>query len=415
MLTYSARRDDQRVIGGKPAIRGRIAVVHPERTSGGDQAVLAWTLEGLKDSYDLTTVTSAPLDLDSLNRTYGTLLRGEEFQQQLLPWWLRPIAARRRLAIFTRYLTMRYCRSLRRRFDLFIGLQNETDVGTKCVQYIHFPIESELGCNMRAQNQVPDRLAYRMFYGHAWFRKSCKAVLRLIADYSEKRIRENISLVNSEWTGAVVQAAYGVRSRVVYPPVPNGFDPVAWEERENGFVCVGRIAPEKRIERIIAILAQVREEGWEIHLHIVGAEDWDQQYAQKIKALQARHASWVFLEGHVPRTELVALLSHHKYGIHGYEAEQFGIVVAEMVKAGCIVFVPNGGGQVEIVRPSQLAYDSVDDAVRKITDVLSGKTPQKHLLQELSRTAQKFSAENFASSMREVVAEFLERRPQCRA
>ena len=50
------------------------------------------------------------------------------------------------------------------------------------------------------------------------------------------------------------------------------------------------------------------------------------------------------------------------------EEEHFGMVVAEMIKAACIVFVPKGGGQVEIVgEDERMIYDDMIEASEKIT------------------------------------------------
>ena len=62
-------------------------------------------------------------------------------------------------------------------------------------------------------------------------------------------------------------------------------------------------------------------------------------------------------------------MATHRYGIHGMREEHFGMAPAEMARAGCIVWVPRGGGQMEIVgREPVLMYDSEDDAVEKIVE-----------------------------------------------
>ena len=49
------------------------------------------------------------------------------------------------------------------------------------------------------------------------------------------------------------------------------------------------------------------------------------------------------------RDEVRALMATHRYGIHGMREEHFGMAPAELARAGCIVWVPRGGGQMEIV------------------------------------------------------------------
>ncbi|MCL4488721.1 MAG: glycosyltransferase [Chloroflexi bacterium] len=122
---------------------------------------------------------------------------------------------------------------------------------------------------------------------------------------------------------------------VLYPPVPGDFPPVPWNERENGFVCIGPISSEKNYEDIIAILSQVRARGQAIHLHIVGEISGQRDaaiYFQRLRELARANSQWVSFEENVSRSELAQLVTRHRYGIHGRRGEHFGIAVAEMVR-----------------------------------------------------------------------------------
>jgi len=101
-------------------------------------------------------------------------------------------------------------------------------------------------------------------------------------------------------------------------------------------------------------------------------------------------------------------LAGHKYGISGRRNEAFGIAVAEMVKAGSLVWVPDGGGQKEIVAHPELIYVGRDEAVAKIRSVLTEPEKQTRLRDHLRARAGLFSAERFVREMRVIVREFLE-------
>ena len=78
------------------------------------------------------------------------------------------------------------------------------------------------------------------------------------------------------------------------------------------------------------------------------------------------HASWARAHLDLSREDLVTLMSRNRYGIHGMVGEHFGIAVAELVQAGCVTFVHDVGGPVEIVGPhSSLLYTSEPDGVEK--------------------------------------------------
>jgi glycosyltransferase involved in cell wall biosynthesis len=98
-------------------------------------------------------------------------------------------------------------------------------------------------------------------------------------------------------------------------------------------------------------------------------------------------------------------MAGHRYGIHGHRTEHFGMVVAEMVHAGCIVWVPNSGGQVEIVGDARLRYDTVEGAAEAIVRTLSEPAEEADLRARLARQARLFSAERFVREFRAVVAE----------
>lgn len=71
---------------------------------------------------------------------------------------------------------------------------------------------------------------------------------------------------------------------------------------------------------------------------------------------------------------------------------------AELARAGVIVWVPKGGGQMEIVgHEAALIYDSADDAVARITAVLADPAAQERLRHALAARAEMFSTERFAA------------------
>lgn len=97
-------------------------------------------------------------------------------------------------------------------------------------------------------------------------------------------------------------------------------------------------------------------------------------------------------------------MARHRYGIHGMVDEHFGMAVAEMARAGCVVFAHDSGGQREIVADDRLLHASDDDAVRKIERVLADRSTQARLREQLRARSERFSAESFMASVRALVA-----------
>jgi glycosyltransferase involved in cell wall biosynthesis len=100
----------------------------------------------------------------------------------------------------------------------------------------------------------------------------------------------------------------------------------------------------------------------------------------------------------------VRLIAGHRFGIHGMREEHFGIGIAEMVRAGCVVWVPNGGGQVEIVADARLRYDSVEDAAKKIVRVLQDPAELATVRAHLAARRDLFSTEHFVREIRAIAA-----------
>jgi glycosyltransferase involved in cell wall biosynthesis len=205
-----------------------------------------------------------------------------------------------------------------------------------------------------------------------------------------------------------VRDAYGVPTVTVHPPVPGRFPAIPWEEREPGIVCVGRLCPFKELETALEIATRLRERGAALRLHLAGRSHPEfRSYLEGLRRRAAALGDWVELHEDLGREALLELIGRQRFGLHATRDEPFGIAVAEMARAGCVVLTPRSGGQLEITGGDEsLVYDGVDDAVEKILALL--RSPERcarareHLLQRTRR----FDVETFVTRMRELVAGF---------
>ena len=230
-----------------------------------------------------------------------------------------------------------------------------------------------------------------------------------LAGVSRASVRTSTLLTNSSWTADVIEDVYGVVPNVVHPPVSTDeFDGRPWNERESGFVALGRIAPDKNVVELIDIVRRIRERGHDVHLHLVGpTAEHNEFYGRRVERAARRH-DFVAVEGELDRKELVSLVCSHRYGIHGKRNEHFGMTVAEMVAGGAIPFVPDGGGQVDIVnRREELRYRETEEAVTKIDRVLGDPALQERLRADLADVRDRFSREAFQTAIREEVNDAL--------
>ena len=281
------------------------------------------------------------------------------------------------------------------RFDVVIGAMNEIDIGSPAIQYIHFPWAywPRPGVDLRWYHIAPLVKAYRKLGA-------------MLSGYDQARVAHNMSLANSDWTGRKFEDCYGTRPRTLYPPVPGGFPEVPYDQRERAFVAVGRIAPEKKLEDIVQIVASVRDRGHDVGLTIIGHVD-SPRYRKRLAAVTAPHRSWVRFHHGLPRDEMVRLIAGHRYGIHAMGDEHFGIAPAELQRAGCITFVPDSGGPPEIVGGDQrVIFRSTEDAVEKIDRVLSDPALEAAMERDVARRGTAFTEQRFMDEILEVVESF---------
>ncbi|OCQ97344.1 glycosyl transferase family 1 [Nostoc sp. MBR 210] len=365
----------------------KIAVYYPYFMGGGAEAVGLWIIQALKDKYDLTLFTLGKIELERLNSMYGTSILNEDIKIiNLLPasitklcYFMMANSKDIRMAFF--HLLIRFFKQHSQQYDLVLSAYNAMDMGQVGIQYIHW---------------------IKVLEG--------KKIHRKISNFSEEQIFKNISIVNSYCVADITKKIYGIDARVVYPPVVIDVPNLAWNEKEEAFICSGRIVKAKEPHKVIKILRLVRERGFDIKLHITGGGGgiYEWQYTNLMKKLVSENSSWITVHKDLPYKEYVKILSKCKYGIH-FKKEPFGISIAEMVKAGAIPFVKSEGGQIEIIgqHNEELFFNTEEEAVEKIIEVLSNSDKQNKLIESLNNQKNLFSTQKFMSEINEVVNDYL--------
>jgi len=382
----------------------KVALFHPRLGFGGSEAAVLWTLQALRGEYDLTLISAGHVDLPRLNQYYGTDLSEEDFSHRRIPMppWLERSG---KFAALQGRFGQRYVQQVASECDVLIGLYGPIDCGRPCIQRV---VDFSFVEEWRLQLHPTFRRWKAWFYGPTLIRRAYLKLCDRISPMRPDAWKCNITISNSAWTAHRFQEKYGIGSEVLYSPVAIDVPPVPYTSREEGFIYLGRIAPEKCTHSAIEILRQVRERGHNVHLHILGGFDRS-DYANRVRRLAEQFREWVFLEGWTFRDKKTQLLAGHRFGINTCANEAFGIAVAEMVQAGCIVFVPNGGGQAEIANHPFLTYQNEADGVEKIRSVLTQETEQAKLLEHLRQGSSRFSAQTFMEGTRRLVAEFVEK------
>lgn len=367
---------------------------------GGGSGVAAWMLQALVRDHDVSVLSWDTLDCTATNRFFGTSLRATDFVAHGLSRTLRfTIDAlpssfdQLRIALLVRRARRLHAAAP---YDLFVTASNEVDFGVPGIQYVHYPS----GSWPRPSGDL--RMVHRLPGAVALYRALCHR----LGSRSFARLRENLTLANSSFIAEKIHRTYGTAAIVVSPPVAGSFPEVPWQERADDLVCIGRLSPEKDQLKVIEIVSRVRAMGHDVGLDLVGMHD-DVAYGRRVETA-ATARPWVRLHRDLSRSELVRLLVSKRYGIHGMIEEHFGMSVAELVSAGCIVFVADRGGPTEIVggEPS-LLYGSVDEAVARIDAVLRSPARQLELQRKLLERRGLYTTTRFEESIRTIVTDHL--------
>lgn len=375
--------------------RPRVVIGHPMIGFGGSEAVLMWLIEALKRDHDVTVLSAGGWNLAELNAYYSTNVKEDEVKFRLapVPWPARNLsAATLRGACF-----QRFARRIAGEYDVRISAYNAIDWGLPAIHFI-----ADFSWHRESRERLDPLPGF--IYRDSIFRRAYLRIAGACGNASDRDLlQDDVVIANSTWTARLIhQACGGNCAAVIYPPVWAEFPQVPWEKKENAFVMIGRIAPEKRIEDAIAILEGVRARGHAIRLHLCG-EIGSDDYGRKISQLCRERKDWIVVEGRVSGTRKSQILANCRFGLQTRSAEAFGISVAEMVKAGAIVFAPNDGGQVEIVDHPGLLFANKGEALEKLCAVLASAAQRAELRGHLSAQARRLSADTFMQHARECI------------
>lgn len=366
-----------------------VSVERHTSVHGGAEMVAAWILEALKDEHEVMVFGWTEPDFALRNRFYGTSLSPAQVAfEQPKPWVkeaLRLAGANLSNTIaFQRFAAfMRLSRAISASSDLPISPLDEFDFGVPGLQYIHYPwLADALG------KASPDRRAGR----RPWQR---------ISGLSMERVRANGTAANSRFTARILREKVGIEAEVIHPPCPGAFPDRPWDERTDNVVMIGRLVPDKNFDLAVDVVRRVRVEAGDVRLIVIGNSlgvGWRRR-AQVRRALESE--PWIELREEVDRTELGAVISESRWGIHAMEEEPYGIAVAELVRAGCIPITRRTGGPPEITgEDERLRFDSAEEGAAKLLALMSSETDREQLRGMLRRRAQGLGPDEFVRRIR---------------
>lgn len=391
----------RRVAGHHPALidltmsqRRKVLLLHAALIPhGGGQAVAAWALQGLAQHFDVTLLTLRTPDLVGVDRLFGTGINKLPIEVIVTRPWLSRLSEQLPTpgGLLNNAGFQRSAKRLlsQRQFDVVISTDGEMDIGQSMLQYVHFPRwhARRPEDDIRPIHRIPGLVKiYRWLAQHA-------------GDTRLQRIRDNQTLVNSEFIAGLWEQAYRQYPAVLYPPVPGGFPATPWSARDDRVVAVSRLSTYKRQLEMIDVVEALRARGHALSLELIGTCDEPDTLA-RVRQRARQAGDWVRLSLDITREALVHKVGTAKYALHAMVDEHFGIAVAEYLRAGCIPFVHHSGGPAQIIDHNPaLLWNTLEDAVEKIEQVLNSPTEQQRLHQWALQRGEQFSEQHFINAI----------------
>jgi alpha-1,2-mannosyltransferase len=229
-----------------------------------------------------------------------------------------------------------------------------------------------------------------------------KIYYKLYSSIAQKRKGKLATLIltNSHYSERIIKETMGLSPKVLYPPIDTSLYKSALSKvnsRLDHIVTIARFTWEKNLQMIPELAKRQRNAIFHIAGSVISQESSEVVKFLKRRSSELNVADRVRIQLNPSIRERLEILSRSKVYINTLKEEHFGMSVAEAVSAGLAPVVPNGGGQVEIVPNREYMYRDMDEAVYRIEEWLSKWNPTEAF--RLSRTAERFSYDNFKNNL----------------
>jgi glycosyltransferase involved in cell wall biosynthesis len=290
-------------------------------------------------------------------------------------------------------LLRRYARN----YDLIISHNNVSFLGPDIptISYIHFPRKARAMSKWRS---IHDKSAGKM---HPFMAGRDPFYLARGLYSLNRKFRSNeVVMANSEFTRNEIARCYEIDSKeiiVAYPPIVKSVKGGGtWSGKRKNIMTLGRfVASKRQIEQI-----QIAKKLPQYHFFICGFVD-DQSYLEKCRQiLEDEQIENVSLYPDLESAELKKIFQNCAFFLHSVRNEPFGITAIQAVQNGCIPVVHDSGGQKETVPMADLRYQSVEEAVEKLSTLSKlHEASLESIHKELKENLDKFTEEAFYRQM----------------
>jgi glycosyltransferase involved in cell wall biosynthesis len=248
-----------------------------------------------------------------------------------------------------------------------------------------------------------------------------KILLGRILSFS--RSEADLVIVNSKFVSDTLERNFGIKSRVLYPPIQDflleGFS------RKQIILSVGRFFARLYNDKRYDILTEAFRhacrsdlQGWEYH--IVGNAFTDRATQKMLNSLIEKnkgypvffHVNCAFGLLHQLYNEATIFWHAAGYGVdeerHPENVEHFGMTTVEAMSAGCIPVVIKKGGQREIILEgvNGFSWSTIDELIGHTVEIARGHVPLAEIRKNARKRFEDFSTDRFQHRAIELFSPF---------
>ncbi len=214
------------------------------------------------------------------------------------------------------------------------------------------------------------------------------------ADYKAAQ-KVDYFIANSNHIKDDIKRYYGRDAAVVHPPVDiDRFKKVAFTKRE-GFVTVGRLVPNKRVDVIVQACSRLN-----LPLTVVGR-------GPDLPRLKKLAGPSVVFDTVASDQAVVEYMARAKAFLFA-SFEDFGITPVEAMAAGTPVIAYKAGGALDYIQAGKTGMFFEEQTAESLITALTAFDPQKYSSDDIKKAAEKFSSENFRKNLRQTIISVLQ-------
>lgn len=204
----------------------------------------------------------------------------------------------------------------------------------------------------------------------------------------------DVFYANSNNVAKRIEAVYGRKSKVLYPPVHVEKFAVPAADNREGFITTSRLVPYKRVDLIVSACTELN-----LPLTVVG----EGPERQRLEALAGPTVQFL---GFVSDDRIKQLYRQAQAFIFAAD-EDFGIAPVEAMAAGLPVIAYQAGGALETVKPGVSGDFFADQTVQSLASVLQKFEGNKYENSAIKRYAKQFSVDIFTAGIKKAVDDAL--------